>query len=64
MTRSDVLDSRPDIELRALWEMWSSSREVKEERPVMDRRRLDWMERIVRLDRESRFCGVLAMFSR
>ena len=37
-----------------LWEMWSSERAGREERPDMERRRLDWMERILRLCSVSR----------
>jgi hypothetical protein len=54
ITRREVLDERPESEVRALWEMWSSSRLVRAERPSMVRRRFAWMERIVRLASLSR----------
>lgn len=49
-----VFDSRPEREVRALWEMCSWERCGREVSPVMLVRRLDWMERIVRFVRVDR----------
>lgn len=46
--------SRPDVEVRRLWETCSSSREGREDRFARDVRRLDWMERILRFVRDER----------
>jgi hypothetical protein len=46
----------------ALWERYSSSRFLREERPVICVRRLDWMEMILRLERASRFWGVVSIW--
>ena len=54
-TRRFSFCSRPDRSVMALWERYSSSRFLREERPVICVRRLDWMEMILRLERESRF---------
>jgi hypothetical protein len=49
MTRRFLFSERPESEVSRLWEMCNSSREVREERFVMVRRRLDWMLNIFRL---------------
>ena len=54
MTRRFVLCERPEREVSPLWEMWSSSSAVREERPVMEVSRFAWMERILRLVRVSK----------
>lgn len=54
MTVRAVLWERPESEVRRLCEMWSSWREVRDSRPLMERRRLDWMLRILRFARASR----------
>ena len=41
--------------VRALCEMYSSSRDTSEESPFISGRRLDWMDRILRLVRGERF---------
>jgi hypothetical protein len=51
MTRRFVLVSRPESVVIALWDMCSSSRFTRDSRPVIWRRRFDWMERIVRFVR-------------
>jgi hypothetical protein len=56
MTRRFVFEARPVREVMALWDMCSSSREISCSRPVMVRRRLDWIERILRLDSVARPC--------
>jgi hypothetical protein len=58
MTRRFVFEARPVREVIALWDMCSSSSEVSWSSPVMLRRRLDWIERIFRLDSVERPCYV------
>lgn len=53
---------RPERDVRALWDMWSCSSEVRVSRPVMAVSRFAWMERILREVRGVRFSRVLILF--
>lgn len=63
---SEVRDESGVRVVRALWEMCRSVRWGKEVLERWDRegevRRLDWMERRVRLERWERFCCVVVEF--
>ena len=56
--RRFVLLSRPDISVRALCDMYISSRLGSSETPVILVRRLDWIDRILRFSRCEMFCHV------
>lgn len=55
MTRSEALDPRPSSSVRPLSAICNSSRLWREDRPAICVRRLDWTERILRLERAERF---------
>ena len=58
--RRFVLLSRPEISVRALCEMYISSRLGNSERPEILVRRFDWIERILRFCRCEMFCHSLS----
>lgn len=49
------------MDVIALCETYSSSRDAREERPLICDRRLDWMERIFKLLRGERFCRAVSI---
>ena len=45
-TRRERFEERPEIEVSALWEMYSSSSVARESSAVIAGRRFDWRDRI------------------
>ena len=59
-TRSALLFSNPETEVRALCEIYNSSSEVKDVKPLIHWRRFDWMDSILRVLRGDKFYNELS----